>query len=381
MNKRILAPVVGLLVVIPGAIYAFMPPSSGTYHPPTSRPPVYHTPAFTPRPVYRPPVYHPPVTHSPPPVIHRPGFVPSTTRPPVVYHPPPTVIRPSGINRWSTFNNRSAWVNRGIYINRPNGIYWPGYAHYYPWYAGWHHGYWHGWYNRPWLWFGSGVAVGWLLSPGESVVYWNPYYAAPTYPTIQVFDYSRPIQVSAPTQVPESSLDSYGAPPPTTEADANTSAAMQDFDSARAAFKANDYAQAEHLIDSAIQRVPNDATMHEFRSLALFAEGKYQDASSTIYAVLAVAPGWDWETLRALYPDAELYTSQLRALENFVRENPANAAARFLLAYHYLVIDARDAAARMLRTVVELQPKDQLAVHLLKMLEQKPEPGRPVPKI
>jgi tetratricopeptide (TPR) repeat protein len=125
--------------------------------------------------------------------------------------------------------------------------------------------------------------------------------------------------------------------------------------------------------------LPNDPTLHEFRSLVLFAQQQYQESAATIYAVLAVAPGWDWDTLRALYADPQTYTAQLRALEAYVRANPKNAPARFLLAYHYLEINARDAAANSLRTVLALQPSDQLAAHILQMLDQRqadqPTPG------
>jgi hypothetical protein len=33
--------------------------------------------------------------------------------------------------------------------------------------------------------------------------------------------------------------------------------------------------------------------------------------------VLSVGPGWDWTTLIGLYPSIDVYTTQLRALEDF----------------------------------------------------------------
>ena len=47
------------------------------------------------------------------------------------------------------------------------------------------------------------------------------------------------------------------------------------------------------------------------QALTLFAQRKYKDAASAIYAVLAAGPGWDWQTMSELYPDPEVYTKQL----------------------------------------------------------------------
>jgi hypothetical protein len=380
MTKRILLPVIALFALVAGASHGFRPPAGGG-HPPAAppRPPVHHTPTFTPpRPVYRPPA----VTHpSPPPVVHHnPAFVPKpprpVNRPPATTHAPPIVIRPHvppqrpivgvGGQPWS--GHWPSWTSRGIYVQRTDGIYRPGYAYYHHWHDGWHHGYWAGWYQRPWLWFGNGVSAGWLLSTGQRVIYWNPYYVVPP---VVVFDYSHPIAVPAPAAIDQ--------PPAAAGVDDGVTAATRLLDAARQAFRAKDYARSRDLIDRAVPLSPNDTTLHEFRALALFAQRQYRDASATIYGVLAVGPGWDWETLRALYSNPDTYTSQLRALEAYVAANPTDAASRFLLAYHYLTLDARDAAARMLKGVIKLQPKDELAAHLLQMLEKKEPTDRPAP--
>jgi len=119
--------------------------------------------------------------------------------------------------------------------------------------------------------------------------------------------------------------------------------------------------------------------LHEFRALTLFAQGKYQDAAATLYAVLTAGPGWDWATMSELYPDPEVYTRQLRELERYTRENPRAADGHFLLAYHYLVLGYQDQAIHQLEEVVRLQPDDKLAAELLQALTQKggerPAPG------
>ena len=119
------------------------------------------------------------------------------------------------------------------------------------------------------------------------------------------YDYSQPI-------------DTQAAPPPAEVADP----AIAKFDSAREAFGSGDYAGALRLTDEALKVLPNDATLHEFRALVLFAVGKYDLAAGPLYAVLSVGPGWDWTTMAGLYPSIDVYTAQLRKLEAFVRANP-----------------------------------------------------------
>jgi len=75
-----------------------------------------------------------------------------------------------------------------------------------------------------------------------------------------------------------------------------------------------------------------------------------------------------------LYPDVQTYEDQLRDLESFTKEEPKNAAGRFLLGYHYLVAGHQDAARRQFEKVVDLQPKDRVAKQLLTGLEKADEP-------
>jgi hypothetical protein len=86
--------------------------------------------------------------------------------------------------------------------------------------------------------------------------------------------------------------------------------------------------------------------------------------------VLSVGPGWDWTTLISLYPDAETYTAQQRALEKFVRTDPESAAPRFVLAYLYLTEGQNSAAEEQLRAVTQLQPGDRVSAQLLQSLSK-----------
>jgi tetratricopeptide (TPR) repeat protein len=185
-----------------------------------------------------------------------------------------------------------------------------------------------------------------------------------------------PVTVQAPASTaaadPKAGLD---------DAQANAQdQAVRLFDQASAAFARGAYAEAQGLAEKAIQKLPGDATLHEFRALTLFARGKYQDSAAAIYAVLAVGPGWDWQTLKSLYPNTETYTKQLRALEQFQRNNPDKGYASLLLAYHYLTLESLDAATKQLQNAVKAEPKDQLSAQLLAALQKTPQgDARPKP--
>jgi tetratricopeptide (TPR) repeat protein len=307
------------------------------------------------------------------------------------------------VNQWNQYNQRvyagrPGWAtpanwNRPWYGGRP--------AWYYsrPWYnyhAGWHHGFWNFWSAPPAIWFGGGVAAGWLMSPGDTFVYSNPYYVVPppsTTVVVQQPNYAEPLPAPTPTQrlaayPPDPEVGEDGtadlkptdAPPPTATDDPTVTDANKTFDAAREAFKQGQYARAQELADQAIKELLSDGTLHEFRSLALFAQGKYKDAAAGLYAVLAAGPGWDWDTMRALYPNTETYTTQLRALEAFVGKEPSAGYGHFLLAYHYLVVVDKAAAVRQFQDVVKVQPDDKLSAALVKALTSDPaKDGPPMP--
>jgi len=160
-------------------------------------------------------------------------------------------------------------------------------------------------------------------------------------------------------------LNTAAAPPKSTATDRVTAV----FDQARGAFKSNDYATALERDQQALGQMPNDATMHEFLALVLFAQGKYEQAAAPLYAVLSLGPGWDWTTLIGNYTDANVYTEQLRSLEAYAKGNPSSAQAQFVLAYHYIAQGHGEAAASQLKTVVALQPNDRLSAQLLTKLQ------------
>lgn len=245
--------------------------------------------------------------------------------------------------------------------------------------AGYRNGYWNGYNDRPWyssaaLWGMGGWALGSIYYGSGYGSYSNPYYASSS----AYYDYSQPIQViNQPVAVAAEDPTATGTaavePPPEVQA------SRTHLDAARDAFLAGDYNKAGSEIELAIKERPTDAALHEFRGLVYFAQGDYSKAAGTLYAVLSAGPGWDWTTMSSLYPSVDTYTTQLRALEAFVKENPNSADARFVLAYQYITATHKDAALRQLQEVVRLQPSDQLSAQLIQSMggQAPAQPGAP----
>jgi tetratricopeptide (TPR) repeat protein len=313
---------------------------------------------------------------------------------------------------WNQNNNNinNIWINNNTWNNwtNTNWVVGGGWNRWGGWGGGWngwgggwvdpYWGYHRGWYNN-WgsnaFWGGfTGALVGglagnvfrviptwgtvgyssWGLTPLVGSAFYsgwvNPYYTAPVVvagapsQTI-VYDYSQPLALAA-----DSSGDAAAvaaAPEPS-----QTDAAQATFDAAREQFKAGNFAQALALADQALQGLPGDPVLHEFRALCLFAVGRYDEAAAALYVVLTNGPGWTWDTMIGLYGNAEAYTQQLRALEQAVRQNPDAAAPHFVLAYHYMTQGHKEQAAAQFKKVAQLQPKDTLSARFAAVLMPEP---------
>jgi tetratricopeptide (TPR) repeat protein len=239
---------------------------------------------------------------------------------------------------------------------------------YWPLHKAWIHGYWdgpqYGWVgNRGWgeafwsLGFLSRVAPGsigpWGLNPSAYLWaysgYTNPFLAGPGagVPPKPGYDYSRPLDVSARPVMGSTSR-----------------AAARKFDDARDAFRANDYPRALALIDEVIDALPNDADAHEFRGLTLFFLGRYDESATSLYAVLASGPGWDWPTLASLFLKTDEYTNRLRRLEAACNDRPDDPALRLILAYLYSCQGTSDAASLQFARLAKLLPNDRPTARL-----------------
>lgn len=204
----------------------------------------------------------------------------------------------------------------------------------------------YGYGRYPIGWGYGGWGLGSTFYNSGYLPYRNPYWFGGD---VLVYDYARPIMVTS---------------------ERPSDIVSRDFDSAREAFKAEDYDTALALVNRAIKERPNDSVLHEFRSLTLFAMKDYNGAAATIHSVLAVGPGWDWATMAALYRDVNVYTGQLRGLENYSKDHADEAAPQFLLGYHYMTTGHPEAAAKEFAQVVKLEPKDRVAADLLALVDK-----------
>jgi Flp pilus assembly protein TadD len=286
--------------------------------------------------------------------------------------------------------NNNFWNNNtNININnRPGGWgYNPGWSGGWGWNSGW--GSHHNWYNGSWNHYSSNwyrpsstFLFGWGLGSWSTFAttnYYNPYYVATATP---VYSYSTPIVIQdvqpvviqetvrvENAEAPVAAATQTPAPPQPDDA------GMKAFNEGMAEFKQGRYAEALVKFDVALAKLPGDPVVHEMRALSYFALGQFQQSAAVLNALLATTPGMDWTTMSGLYGNVDDYTEQLRALESHITSNPDDAAARFVLAYHYLVTGHTDDAIAELEIVVKLQPKDVTAQQILAGLQ----PARSAP--
>lgn len=263
-------------------------------------------------------------------------------------------------------------VHRGVTAANWHGVYRAGFVNYrhYGWYRGpWYGGWGYGWY-RPFFWSSLFWGLGAFFSP------WGYGYGGYGYGGYGYGAYYNPYCTYAPQIVYVTTLPAnyYVQPIPVpadpnannqTNADPAVAAAYAQVEEGRTLFRNGDYKGALTKFDSALEKLNSDPVVHELRALTLFAMGDYHGAAATLNALLAVAPGMDWASMSSLYSNADEYTRQLRQLEQFVGANKTDAAARFVLGYHYLVTNHPDSAAGQFKKAVELEPRDAVAQKLL----------------
>ncbi|MCO6042856.1 hypothetical protein NG895_02945 [Aeoliella sp. ICT_H6.2] len=312
----------------------------------------------------------------------------SSGRKPIIVNRP-TTINQTTTNVTHTTNNVNNWYTNNQWQNRTtiNSSHWNGRPWWYsPDYDSWHHGHWHEHYvqeglrrndwqhvdtsDHDWL---SGLAawgLGNVIYRSGYHSYTNPYFVRPVVIGSTTINYAQPITVQQ---------SEYERAYATNEARAAQlrNASIRHFDTARQAFFAQDLNVAYDSIEKAIALMPDDAAMHEFRALVLFAAGKYREAAEAIHAVLAVAPGWDWTTLSGLYRDVDTYSDQLGRLEHHVRQNSGSGYGHFLLAYHYITLGHTEEARTELQEVVRLDRSDRLAKALLELLQESSQEDEP----
>jgi tetratricopeptide (TPR) repeat protein len=238
------------------------------------------------------------------------------------------------------------------------------YGRYGGWYGGYAPGYWGRW---DYLWdnypVAAAVGLTWWGVNRLGYAFGCSDYSNPYYSESMPVSYSEPVMTMAAAPAQEPPAQSAAALPPGVSTEA-----VAKFDQARAVFFEGRYDEALKLTDAAVAQMPRDAVLHEFRALVLFALRRFAESAAAIHAVLDVGPGWDWKTMNSLYPNIDVYTNQLRALEGARDKEPKAAELRFLLGYHYLTLGHQEEALNMFRRAAELQPKDAVAAALVATL-------------
>jgi hypothetical protein len=228
---------------------------------------------------------------------------------------------------WDHSGHRD-WDNRWL-----SGYWWP--------YGGWGWGGYYPWYSYSWY-------------PG----YYGYYdYGYPYGSTVYNYDV-----------VPNSGayISGYApAGPDQTTVAAGTGETSDFYAQAVGAFQQGDYRDALRLASHAAVDNPRDPSVHLLMSLAMFGQGDYRGAAMEAHAVSALDGKVDWPTLYAFYNNVDIYTKQLRALEDTVRKTPADANARFLLGYQYMAAGHKDAAKDEFLKALQGMPQDRIAAQLL----------------
>jgi len=272
-----------------------------------------------------------------------------------------------GNSNHSNWNTKNAGLDNNTWNHSETNWNQNGVAGYH---QNWHRGSWSGFNNNYFpfgLGFGSGLGgfngYGYPYGGGlglgpfalNSLAYrwgYNPFYNPYWGSNGSIgYNYSQPVYIAT------YPVDSIQYP--------TSNSSPAEFNAARTAFRNQDYQTSIVYLERLIQASPSDSVAHEFLALNFFAMERYEESAAVMNSVLAVAPGWNWETLVSLYSNVSIYTQQLRQLEGYVREHRDDAASHFLLAYHYLVTNHPDVAKGKLQRVLELQPRDAVARQLL----------------
>lgn len=161
--------------------------------------------------------------------------------------------------------------------------------------------------------------------------------------------------------------------PPTPQAGSSTSVARNKTDVAKAFFKTHQYADAEVRLNEVVTLVPDDTNAWQFRSLVLFAQGKYDAAAADAYDGIKLGNTWTASVLDTIYPSADRYHNQLNQLIASTESQPS-MAKHFLLGYHYLVLNQLEKGRLQFALVLEITPEEPVATQLIAAIDARLNP-------
>jgi tetratricopeptide (TPR) repeat protein len=147
-------------------------------------------------------------------------------------------------------------------------------------------------------------------------------------------------------------------------------------------FKAGRYAAAIQNWRHALVDDPHNGGLVLMLSQALLQLGQYDEAAGAAQAGIRMLPAEKWGAVvvnyKELYGNFQEYTSQLKVIEKARDAKPESPAIHFLLGYNFGFLGYPKHAVRELDKVIELEPKDEIAVKLRDYFKAKLEPGSAV---
>jgi tetratricopeptide (TPR) repeat protein len=130
-------------------------------------------------------------------------------------------------------------------------------------------------------------------------------------------------------------------------------------------FQSGNYKEAERLARHTVVDEPNNAQAHLLLSLTAFANVDFRTAADEARKAVSLGEIPNWSQIYAMYGNLDRYTSNLRALENSVKQNPRDPDAQFLLGFMYLANGYRSDAQEHLAMAHEAMPDDRIVGELL----------------
>jgi tetratricopeptide (TPR) repeat protein len=130
-------------------------------------------------------------------------------------------------------------------------------------------------------------------------------------------------------------------------------------------FQSGNFQEAERLAHHVVIDEPNNARAHLVLSLTAFANADFRTAANEARNAINLGETPNWSQVYAIYGNLDRYTSNLRALENAVKQNPRDPDAQFLLGFMYLANGYRSDAQEHLAMAHEAMPEDRIVGNLL----------------
>jgi len=231
---------------------------------------------------------------------------------------------------------------------------------------------------------GLGLGLGYGLSSGYGYGY--PGYAS-GYPA-SVYGNTTYVTVVESSHPPATQPTTQVTPISATVVDEAAAARSRDFaNQGVASFQKGDYDGAASGLRHAIVEDPGNPILLMELGMALFAMGKYEEATGAIQAGMHQLPPDHWGMVvihyADLYANPQDYTRHLHGLEQGVKAKPNDPALRFLLGYHYGYLGFFKQSMEQLDKVIRIEPRDEMAKQLLNEIKNRrsnPDSSYPAPQ-